>query len=66
MTTPTHTYSVPGISCDHCKEAIEVSVGAVAGVASVVVDVAERTVVVEGGVDDVVVDAIIAAGYDVD
>ena len=66
MPAETQTYSVPGISCDHCKQAIEQSVTPVPGVESVVVDVAERTVRVAGGDDDAVVEAIIAAGYDVD
>ena len=26
----THSYTVPGISCDHCKHAIESEVGTVA------------------------------------
>ena len=34
-----HTYSVPGISCDHCKRAIEGEVTGVADVVSVDVDI---------------------------
>ena len=41
--------SVPGISCGHCKAAIEAAVATVAGVDAVEVDVAARTVRVEGG-----------------
>jgi copper chaperone CopZ len=59
------TYSVPGISCDHCKHAIEQEVGAVAGVREVVVDVAAKTVAVVGGDDAAVRSAIDDAGYDV-
>jgi copper chaperone CopZ len=63
--TATHTYSVPGISCDHCKHAIETEVGAVAGVARVDVDVAGKVVTVEGGDDSAIRDAIDTAGYDI-
>jgi copper chaperone CopZ len=61
----THTYSVPGISCDHCKRAIETEVSGVAAVESVAVDVDAKVVTVTGG-DDVAVRAAIAdAGYDI-
>jgi copper chaperone CopZ len=63
--TPTRTYSVPGISCDHCKRAIEGEVGAVAGVDAVVVDVDGKLVTVTGGDDAAVRAAIDDAGYDV-
>lgn len=60
-------YDVPGISCDHCKQAIEAEVARVAHVSTVVVDVAARTVRVEGDADDDAVrDAIDEAGYDVE
>jgi len=60
------TYSVPGISCDHCKHAIESEVATVDGVESVVVDVATKTVVVDGSpADDAVRAAIDEAGYEV-
>jgi copper chaperone len=60
------TYSVPGISCDHCKHAIEAEVGAVAGVDHVDVDVAARTVHVAGRADDAAIRAAIdEAGYSV-
>jgi copper chaperone len=59
-------YSVPTISCDHCKAAIESEVGAVAGVEEVEVDVAARTVRVAGDAsDDAVRAAIDEAGHDV-
>ncbi len=61
-----HTYSVPAISCDHCKHAIEGAVSKVAGVASVTVDIAAKTVRVDGTAhDDAVRAAIDEAGYDV-
>ncbi len=59
------TYSVPGISCDHCKHAIETEVGGVAGVSSVVVDVESKSVRVDGGEDAAIRAAIDEAGYDV-
>lgn len=59
-------YDVPGISCDHCKRAIEQEVGAVPGVTTVTVDVAARSVLVEGTATDPAVRAAIdEAGYDV-
>lgn len=58
-----HTYSVPGISCNHCKASIERSVSDVADVATVTVDVATKTVVVTGGQDTAIIAAITDAGY---
>lgn len=60
------TYSVPGISCDHCKHAIESEVATVDGVHSVDVDVERRLVTVAGGADDAIRAAIDDAGYDVE
>lgn len=62
----TRTYSVPGISCDHCKRAIETEVAAVDDVTAVDVDVEARTVRVVGGGDDAIRAAIDEAGYDVE
>ena len=62
----TRTYSVPGISCDHCKHAIEGEVGQVPGVDRVEVDVPGKTVAVDGGAaDDAIRAAIDEAGYEV-
>jgi copper chaperone len=63
----TITYSVPGISCGHCRTAITDEVSGVAGVSAVDVDLAGKVVAVTGaGVDDAAVrDAIDEAGYDV-
>jgi copper chaperone CopZ len=59
------TYSVPGISCGHCRSAIETEVGALADVVSVVVDIDTRTVEVVGTADDAAVRAaIVEAGYE--
>jgi copper chaperone len=60
------TYSVPAISCGHCKAAIEGEVSTVPGVAGVEVDIEGRTVRVEGDAsDDAIRAAIDAAGFDV-
>ena len=63
----TITYSVPGISCGHCRTAIAAEVSGIAGVCAVDVDLAGKVVTVTGaGVDDAGVrDAIDEAGYDV-
>jgi copper ion binding protein len=61
------TFSVPGISCGHCKAAIESEVGGVDGVTLVEVDVDARTVRVDGeATDEAIVAAIDEAGYEVD
>ena len=61
------TYSVPGVSCDHCRVAISGAVGKVDGVALVDVDLEAKHVTVIGpGFDDAAVrEAIDDAGYDV-
>jgi copper chaperone CopZ len=67
MAFETLTYSVPGVSCEHCRTAITTEVTGVAGVESVDVDLERKVVTVQGaGVDDAAVrDAIDEAGYDV-
>jgi copper chaperone len=67
MTTDaTRTFSVPGISCGHCKAAIETELAKLDGVSSSAVDVDAKTVTVAGPVgDDAVVAAIDEAGYEV-
>ena len=61
------TYSVPGISCGHCRTAITSEVTTVAGVGAVEVDLDAKTVTVNGaGFNDAAVrDAIDEAGYDI-
>ena len=59
------TYSVPGISCGHCKSAIEAEVSGVDGVDSVEVDIDAKLVTVTGGDDAAIRAAIDDAGYDV-
>lgn len=60
------TYSVTGMTCDHCRHAVESGVGGVPGVISVTADVATGGVRVEGDIDDAAVRAaIVDAGYEV-
>lgn len=63
----TTSYSVPGISCGHCRTAITGEVTKVDGVTAVEVDLERKVVSVTGdGVADAAVrDAIDEAGYDV-
>jgi copper chaperone CopZ len=42
------TYTVPGMSCDHCRHAVSSELGEVAGVASVDVDLETKLVTVRG------------------
>ncbi len=61
------TYHVPGISCGHCKSAIEAEVGALEAVTSVVVDIDTKQVAVVGEASDAAVRAaIVEAGYEAD
>ena len=64
-TTTTRTYAVPGVSCDHCKHAIESEVSTVDGVVVVEVDVEAKLVTVSGGDDAAIRAAIDDAGYDI-
>lgn len=63
----TLTYSVPGMSCGHCRQSIEGEVSQVAGVQSVAVDLDAKTVTIEGdSLDDAaIVAAIDEAGFEV-
>ena len=65
--TNSKTYSVPGIHCDHCKDAVAREVKAVKGVRSVDVDLERKLVMVTGsGLDDSALRAAIEeAGYEV-
>lgn len=60
---------VDGMSCEHCVKAVNSAVGAMAGVASVVVDLPAKTVTVEYDASQSSLDAIKAEiedqGYDV-
>lgn len=58
-------YSVPGVTCGHCKAAIETSLAALAGVERSEVDLERKTVLVHGTAsNDAIVAAIDDAGYD--
>ena len=58
------TYSVPGISCDNCKQAIEGELAKLAAVTEVAVDVAAKIVRVDGDASDEAIRAAIdEAGY---
>jgi len=60
------TYRVFGISCDHCKQAIESQVATVDGVRLVEVDVKNKSVRVGGDASDEAIRAAIPeAGYEV-
>ena len=60
------TYTVSGMSCGHCKAAVEEEVGRVPGVDSVTADLDTKLVVVRGeGLDDRALRvAIDEAGYE--
>lgn len=61
------TYTVTGMTCEHCVKAITAEVSGVTGVAAVAVDLAAGTVAVTGsGLDDTALQAAIdEAGYEV-
>jgi copper chaperone len=60
------TYAVEGMSCQHCVDAITGEVTKVPGVRAVRVDLAAKTVDVEGDADDAVIRAAIdEAGYEI-
>jgi copper ion binding protein len=63
----TVTFSVPGVSCGHCRAAIEQEVAPLPGVESVSVDLDAKTVTVTGDPHDerAIVTAIHDAGYEV-
>ena len=63
----TVTYTVPGMSCGHCKSAVEGAVGAVPGVEAVAVDLDTKVVEIRGAsLDEAALrGAIEDAGYDV-
>ena len=67
MSTETLTYTVPGMSCGHCRAAVSTEVSQVAGVDQVDVDLETKVVTVTGeGIADADVRAAIDdAGYDV-
>ena len=62
----TITYTVPGMTCDHCKHAVSSELGSVAGVTSVEVDLETKLVTVRGDglADETLRAAIEEAGYE--
>jgi copper chaperone CopZ len=66
-TMSTRTYSVPGVSCGHCRTAITNEVAPLEGVESVEVDLDAKTVTVTGEPLDeqAILAAIDEAGYEV-
>ena len=62
----TRTFDVPGISCGHCKSAIEGALDGLDGVETATVDIDAKTVSVRGTAsDEAVTAAIDEAGYEV-
>lgn len=60
------TYSVPGMTCGHCKMAIEGELKPLEGVDTVDIDLEAKTVKVEGSATDESIRAAIdEAGYDI-
>lgn len=60
------TYTVPGMSCGHCKQAVSSELEQVAGVGEVEADLGSKRVVVRGeNLDDAPLRAaIVEAGYE--
>ena len=67
MSNDSLTYTVPGMSCGHCRAAVSAEVERVAGVSAVDVDLETKRVSVAGErLDDAAIRAAIdEAGYDV-
>ena len=60
----TRTYTVTGMTCGHCEQAVRTEVGAVAGVAEVAVDHTSGRLEVTGDADEAaVLAAVTEAGY---
>jgi copper chaperone len=61
------TYTVAGMTCDHCVLSVEEEIGSIGGVGAVAVDLASGRVIVSGAgfADDAVHDAVAEAGYEV-
>lgn len=62
----TITYTVPGMTCEHCRHAVSSELSAVAGVQAVEVDLETKLVTVTGDglVDGTLRAAIDEAGYE--
>jgi copper chaperone len=64
--TDTSTYTVPGMSCEHCTHAVSGALSAVPGVQAVEIDLDTKLVTVHGDElsDDALRRAIEEAGYE--
>jgi copper chaperone len=62
----TKTYTVPGIHCGHCADAIKEEVSSVVGVDAVDVDLHAKVVTIRGDAlsDEVLREAVKEAGYE--
>jgi copper chaperone len=58
MSTEKNILLVEGMSCGHCKNAVEKAVGALAGVSLAEVDLAEKTLAIEFDVSRITLDKI--------
>jgi copper chaperone CopZ len=67
MTPNAKTYTVIGMSCEHCRSAVLAEVSQVEGVAAAEVDLAAGTLTVRGTEisDGAIRDAVDEAGYEV-
>jgi copper ion binding protein len=65
--TPHRTYTVAGMTCDHCVMSVREEVGEIAGVERVDVDLGtgRLSVAGEGYTDAAIAEAIAEAGYEV-
>ena len=60
------TYTVTGMSCDHCVLSVSEEVGSFAGVERVDVELASGRLLVDGAAsDDAIREAVAEAGYEV-
>ncbi|MDA8311809.1 MAG: heavy-metal-associated domain-containing protein [Actinomycetota bacterium] len=62
----TTVYTVPGMSCDHCKHAVSEALSSVPGVRTVEVDIDTKVVTIlgDGLIDSALRAAIEEAGYE--
>ncbi len=60
------TYSVNGMTCNHCKASVEKNVGAISGVKNVQVDLASKKVVIEaeGVSDEIIANTVNELGFE--
>ena len=63
MAHAVHRYTVGGMTCEHCQERAEAAARTVDGVVAATADLAAGTLTVHGGEPQVVIRAVIEAGY---